>query len=688
MSDQEVNRSNSGGSHSVHFSNDASLHMSDTSIEETHLSSHPATMFETGSQLIGTHIVTVNVSNVQNTPIQPERNPVSVNFAHQYMSDQDDEESTSESESDSDFDGMIEYEGLIQVPAPRNQAEFTLEEYLGSPSLQSIASVWNLHISRSLRDTPIKESRLLLYEWATYSVTKRVHTPSMKLAYQRLRDNHSWLELPQNPPCILLPYKHDNTKQRSLKYGEYMRLGDGPLVHGFIQCYNMSSLYLNGENERLGNDESYHYANQRLETDIDPYLYLKNAPEDIKNNRPFMMLALHRNSSSLRWAGPNVLNCIPLMLYAIEKQPFSLAHAPPSLKRNVDIVKVACSTDPEAIEYADESIRGDLEFMRPLIHKDGHLLEFVTPHLADNDEIVMLAMRMYSRPLSFASDRLRDDRSFVYHSVKKDWEALKYASKRLSNDIEIAKLAMHQNTDALEHIGRNALKSCPEIMDMAIKATNGEIAFYKNYFKLLSKMQILRALELSPSSYENLPSKWKDDAMVQIRVLSQDWTLMSLMTHDVSHKLLNLWTIVLHEDWYYIPPPPSGTLDEHMIQWNRLRRNRSLLIAGIKKDRRIIQHASPSNKGEPRLVIEALKSYEDIGNGMVDPLCTAPYEWFNMKVLAVNLSTMVDDHTKKNLRNKYLSQFIFRFSNVYVSEAIGVSRVYRILKKNVDLFYN
>ncbi len=125
------------------------------------------------------------------------------------------------------------------------------------------------------------------------------------------------------------------------------------------------------------------------------------------------------------------------------------------------------------------------------------------------------------------------------------------------------------------------------------------------------------------------------------------------------------------------------------VPGRKYRNNLMILSDGIKKKRRIISHASSFHKGHPRLVMEAIKCYEDVGKGMIDPLKTAPYKWCNMVVLAECISMLGDDKSEENFRkrNKLLSHFLYRFSNDYLTEAIGVSRVMEILKKNVDLFH-
>eukprot|EP00978_Attheya_sp_CCMP212_P042253 scaffold254653_cov102-Attheya_sp.AAC.1 len=107
----------------------------------------------------------------------------------------------------------------------------------------------------------------------------------MKLAYKRLRDVHDWMELPSNPPCILLPYQVEDENHAVSSTFQFTRRGRGPLKHGFIQCYNKQSVC--AEEELVSGPKT---------------LYLKDAGETIQNNRLLMILALHLNPQSLRWA--------------------------------------------------------------------------------------------------------------------------------------------------------------------------------------------------------------------------------------------------------------------------------------------------------------------------------------------------------------------------------------------------
>jgi hypothetical protein len=204
----------------------------------------------------------------------------------------------------------------------------------------------------------------------------------------------------------------------------------------------------------------------------------------------------------------------------------------------------------------------------------------------------------------------------------------------------------------------------------------------------LSKKQVIHALTLQPASYEELPEHLKKDRDIVNAVLKQDWTLMRIMSGKINLSLSDMYTIIQHEEWYYVPEKigndDAATLG---LPWSSYRHNLNLCVEGIKRDRRIIRHVSRINKGHPRLVYEAMKCYEDIGKGMIDPLKTAPYRWCNMNVLAKNLAMMHEVPTKHNLRSILLSHFIDRFSKAHSSKSIGISRVYCILKKNVDLFH-
>jgi hypothetical protein len=401
-----------------------------------------------------------------------------------------------------------------------------------------------------------------------------------------------------------------------------------------------------------------------------------------------MMFALHMNPKSLRWAGPHVLECLHLVTYAVCKDSLSLAYAPLHLKKNKEFVKLACSVNPTAIKFADETVRGDRRFVKPILYEDGGLLEYMSNEIKNDERMVSLAMRKCGAyPMRYASERLLDNKSFVYDAVFKNWECLEFASRRLQNSKRIARLAIERSPDAIDYMGTWVLKNCPDILDVAITATGGKIAFNMCYFKLLSKKQLIAALTLKPSSYGFLPDHLKRNGDIVTAVLTKDWTVVRMISNVTLQVGFgrNMYTIIQHDDWYYVPDTPV----ELKLPWGKYRNNLMILIEGIKKDRRIIRHASSFHKGHPRLVMEAIKCYEDVGKGMIDPLKTAPYKWCNMVVLAECISMLGDDKSEENFRkrNKLLSHFLYRFSNDYLTEAIGVSRVMEILKKNVDLFH-
>eukprot|EP00978_Attheya_sp_CCMP212_P028819 scaffold100550_cov57-Attheya_sp.AAC.2 len=125
---------------------------------------------------------------------------------------QDNSSSTSDydSSSESDDEGYDAERSDTQLmpvsPAARNPADSSRAEFLDDLHILSSCRVWDITISRTLPNQPIKESHLLLMQWAKLSIKNLEPTPSMKLGYKRLRDGHCWMELPPNPPCILLHY--------------------------------------------------------------------------------------------------------------------------------------------------------------------------------------------------------------------------------------------------------------------------------------------------------------------------------------------------------------------------------------------------------------------------------------------------------------------------------------------------
>jgi hypothetical protein len=76
---------------------------------------------------------------------------------------------------------------------------------------------------------------------------------------------------------------------------------------------------------------------------------------------------------------------------------------------------------------------------------------------------------------------------------------------------------------------------------------------------------------------------------------------MRMMLGKVILLLSDMYTIIRHEEWYYIPEKiGDGKLVTLGLPWTTYQHNLSLFVEGIKKDRRIIQHASRMHKGHPR----------------------------------------------------------------------------------------
>eukprot|EP00978_Attheya_sp_CCMP212_P030493 scaffold112227_cov35-Attheya_sp.AAC.4 len=142
-----------------------------------------------------------------------------------------------------------------------------------------------------------------------------------------------------------------------------------------------------------------------------------------------------------------------------------------------------------------------------------------------------------------------------------------------------------------------------------------------------------------------------EDREVVTTVLREDWRLMRMMEGKIFLSLENMYTIIQHDEWCYVPAKWEPAIEcELRLPWIFYNDYLSLFIKGIKKDRRVISHASHKLKGHPRIVYEAMKCYEDIGKGMIDPLKTAPYRWCNMNLLAKNLAIMRNDRRPSKLK--------------------------------------
>ncbi len=143
--------------------------------------------------------------------------------------------------------------------------------------------------------------------------------------------------------------------------------------------------------------------------------------------------------------------------------------APPQeLANNKTFMLQAVKQNGSALKFASEELRNDREFILEAVKQNGYALECASKELQNDSEIVLEAVKQNSYALQFASKELRNDREFIIEAVKQKGDALEHASKELRNDSEIVLEAVKQHGYALNY----ASEELQNDSDFVLEATH------------------------------------------------------------------------------------------------------------------------------------------------------------------------------------------------------------------------
>jgi hypothetical protein len=474
---------------------------------------------------------------------------------------------------------------------------------------------WDADYSRDIRHLPLLETRLLLERWGNALLEKKEPDDSMKLAYRRLRDSHGWLKLPAAPPMIFLGWTIMDSNDAH---------------HGYISSYCRQSLWTKSPIPHWD------------------LLYLHDAPMDVRNDPVFMIQAIHLEPLSIRWGGEYIKSCNALVEEAIKGDGRVIRFLPAS-QNNQHLMELACSKFPLLIRFASEEIRNNDILMTDMIKRHGMVLEFASPEIRNNKAVVLLAVLL--APLS-----------------------IQFASEELQHDFTVVTMALRGGIDVLDVIPNDVLFDNTfntKIWDFVVKTTKGKILTSSKWQWYLDEYQIMDCLRYDPKLYKNLPDLYRGVIEFPLFVLERQWELLDMVPWTMQGDTRVVETVVSHDEWCYNVP---GIVN---IDWSRHNSNHGLIMQGLIKDRRVFQHANDTLRGNVSLVGQAIVPFEDLGHGIIDPLCTRNLmDYINTSVLATNL---VDESEPIGCH------FIGRFANAFIEEKVGLERIYTILRTNIKM---
>ena len=114
---------------------------------------------------------------------------------------------------------------------------------------------------------------------------------------------------------------------------------------------------------------------------------------------------------------------------------------PQELANNKTFMLQAVKQKGYALRYASDELRNDRDIVLEAVKQNGHVLRDASDELRNDRDIVLEAVKQRGRALQYASDELRNNGDIVLEAVKQNCHALRDASDELQNDRDIVREA-------------------------------------------------------------------------------------------------------------------------------------------------------------------------------------------------------------------------------------------------------
>lgn len=171
---------------------------------------------------------------------------------------------------------------------------------------------------------------------------------------------------------------------------------------------------------------------------------LKHASEALHNDRELVYAAVKTDSNAL-FLYPQEFWDADLVFTAMDAIPSKSGYSFRSFLDNEKVRKVfdqrqfmmaALEKDPSSLRFASKNLQADKEFVMYAVKLSWKALEYASYELRSDQDIFTAALAQSPQALQFAGDSIKDNYDLVLEVVRKDPQALMFASKKLrSNDV-------------------------------------------------------------------------------------------------------------------------------------------------------------------------------------------------------------------------------------------------------------
>ena len=121
-------------------------------------------------------------------------------------------------------------------------------------------------------------------------------------------------------------------------------------------------------------------------------IFMKNLPNNLKNNYPFFLDAVEYNAFFLKYASDNLKNNYQLVFNALEQDELVLKYASDNLKNNYKIILHSVNNFGRSLFYYSDRLKKNYRIVLFAVQDDGAAFKYASDDLKNNYNIALNAI--------------------------------------------------------------------------------------------------------------------------------------------------------------------------------------------------------------------------------------------------------------------------------------------------------
>lgn len=186
---------------------------------------------------------------------------------------------------------------------------------------------------------------------------------------------------------------------------------------------------------------------EKVKESLQKYGYLlKSAPEEIKNNKEYIEIAIQSSFSSIQYISDILKNDKEYILSLVEKYPLVYRHLESTMRDDEMIATLAIEQIGDNLRYGNFKIKNNRSVVIKAIQQNRNSIWFADFELQTDLEIALLALKK-GVDYSLFDEVLMNNKEFIRQAIQIDYQAYSKASLAIKSDPEIILQLLDRKTE-------------------------------------------------------------------------------------------------------------------------------------------------------------------------------------------------------------------------------------------------